>query len=181
MDGILIENEIVDDARQAKKDLLMFKDDFGKAYDSVDWVYLDEVMCKMNFPELWRSWIMECVTTTTTSVLVNGCPTDEFCFECGMRQGGPLCPFLFLLAAEGLNVMMSAMVSNNIFTLYSIGAQSAVSVSHLQFADDTLLVGVKSWENVRAMKMVLLLFESISGLKINFNKSMLFGVNIHDS
>jgi len=77
LDVILIANELVDDAKKNKKELLMFKVDFEKAYDSVDWGYLDEVMGKMNFPPLWRSWIMECVSTTTTLVLVNGCPTGE--------------------------------------------------------------------------------------------------------
>jgi len=52
---------------------------------------------------------------------------------------------------------------------------------NLQFADDTLLLGVKSWANVRALRAVLLLFEAMSGLKVNFNKSMLVGVNISDS
>ncbi|MCI07030.1 cysteine-rich receptor-like protein kinase, partial [Trifolium medium] len=89
--------------------------------------------------------------------------------------------FLFLLAADGLNVMMSALVSNRIFTPYGIRPQNSVSVSHLQFADDTLLVGVKNWANVRALKAVLILFESFSGLKVNFHKSMLFGVNVNDS
>lgn len=181
LDGILIANEIVDDAKNSNKDLLLFKVDFEKAYDSVDWGYLDEVMLKMNFPILWRSWIMECVTTATASVLVNGCPTNEFCFERGLRQGDPLSPFLFLLASEGLNVMMNAMVANRLFSPYTIGTQYVVSVSHLQFADDTLLVGVKSWSNVRALKAVLVLFESISGLKVNFNKSMLFGYNVNGS
>jgi len=181
LDDILIANGIVDDAKKSNKDLLLFKVDFEKAYDSVDWGYLDEVMYKMNFPVLWRSWIMECVTTATTSVLVNGCPTNEFSFERGMRQGDPLSPFLVLLAAEGLNIMMKAMVVNHLFTPYSIGTSTVVPVSHLQFADDTLLVGIKSWSNVRALKAVLILFESISGLKVNFNKSMLFGVNVNDS
>jgi len=54
-------------------------------------------------------------------------------------------------------------------------------VSHLQFADDTLLLGVKSWANVRAMWAVLLLVEAMSGLKVNFHKSMLVGVNIFES
>ncbi|GAU37371.1 hypothetical protein TSUD_277450 [Trifolium subterraneum] len=155
--------------------------DFEKAYDSVDWGYLEEVMLKMNFSGVWRNWIMECVTTATASVLVNGSPTDEFGFERGLRQGDLLSPFLFLLAAEGLHVMMSALVSNRLFTPFGFGPQNLVSVSHLQFADDTLLVGVQSWANVRTLKAVLILFQSISGLKVNFNKSMLFGINVHDS
>jgi hypothetical protein len=57
----------------------------------------------------------ECVCTAKASVLVNGSPTDEFPLERGLRQGDPLSPFLFLLAAEGLNVMMRAMVAGNQF------------------------------------------------------------------
>jgi len=80
-DGILIANEIVDEARKKKKKLLLFKVDFEKAYDSIDWGYLDEVMCKMGFPTLWRKWIKECIGMTTASVLVNGSPTDEFLWK----------------------------------------------------------------------------------------------------
>jgi mannosylglycoprotein endo-beta-mannosidase len=54
-------------------------------------------------------------------------------------------------------------------------------VSHLQFVDDTLLLGIKSWANVRGLLVVLVLFELMSGLKVNFHKSMLVGVNIADS
>jgi hypothetical protein len=86
-----------------------------------------------------------------------------------------------LLAAEGLNVLMQALVEHQLFSGYSFGMQNTVFVSHLQFADDTLLIGTKSWANVRALRAVLVLFESMSGLKVNFNKSMLVGVNIDDS
>ena len=54
LDGILVANEVVDEVRKLKKELLLFKVDFEKAYDSVDWGYLDEVMREMAFPTLWR-------------------------------------------------------------------------------------------------------------------------------
>jgi hypothetical protein len=181
LDGILIANEVVDEARKTKRELMLFKVDFEKAYDSVDWGYLDAVMGKMEFPTLWRKWMRECVCTATASVLVNGSPTGEFPFQRGLRQGDSLSPFLFLLAAEGLDVLMTAMVERNMFTGYRVGNQDPVMVSHLQFADDTLLLGEKSWANVRALRSVLVLFELMSGLKVNFHKSMLVGVNISES
>jgi len=135
----------------------------------------------MSFPVLWRKWIKECVTTATASVLVNGSPTDEFPLKKGLRQGDPLSSFLFLLAAKGLNVMMKSMVENNLFTGYGVGHANSAMVSHLQFADDMLLVGVQCWANVRALRVVFSLFAVMSSLKVNFHKSLLVGVNIADS
>jgi len=86
LDGILVANEVVDEARKCKKELLLFKVDFKKAYDSIDWNYLDDVMSKMGFPTLWRKWIKECVGTVKASVLVNGSPIDEFSFERGLGK-----------------------------------------------------------------------------------------------
>jgi hypothetical protein len=161
LDGILIVNEVVDETRKSNKELLLFKVDFEKAYDSVDWGYLDAVMGRISFPTLWRKWIRECVCTASALVLVNGSPTYEFPLERGLRQGDSLSP--------------------SIFTGYTIGTQDPISVSHLQFVDDTLLLGTKSWANVRALRAVLVLFEMMSGLKVNFNKSMLAGVHISNS
>jgi len=145
LDGILIANEVVDEVSRLKKELMLFKVDFEKAYDSFDWGYLDAVMERMSFPVLWRKWIRECVCTATASVLVNGSPTEEFSLHRGLRQGDPLSPFLFLLAVEGLHSLMKAMIDNHLFSGYSVGVDSSVVVSHLQFADDTLLIGSKSW------------------------------------
>jgi hypothetical protein len=181
LDGILIVNEVVDEARHPKKELLLLKVDFEKAYDSIYWGYLDAVMRIMSFPALWRKWIKACVCTATASVLVNSSPTYEFRSEKGLQKEDLLSPFLFQLAAEGLNVLMQPMVVSNIFTGYSIGSQDPLYVSHLQFADDTLLLEVKSWASVRALREVLVLFELVSGLKVNFNKSMLVAVNISNS
>lgn len=160
--------------------MLLFKLDFEKAYESVYLKYLDVVTVKMNFPTLWRKWISECVGTTTTSVLVNGSPTEEFVIERGLRQGGPLSPFLFLLAAEGLSVLMQSMVSAGLYHGCTVGGGDGVSVSNLQFADNTSLLAEKSWANVRSMRKVLIIFEQVSGLKVNIHKSMLTGVTVTD-
>ena len=178
LDEILIANEAVDEARRTKKELLIFKVDFEKAYDSVDLNYLDSVMVNMNFPTLWRKWISECVGTASASVLVNGCPTEEFP---GLRQGDPLSPFLFLLVAKRFNQLMNGVVGANFFKGYGVGRNNEVQLTHLQFANDTLIIGEKNWLNVRSMRAVLLIFEELSGLKVNFHKSMLIGVNISDS
>jgi len=61
------------------------------------------------------------------------------------------------------------------------GLKNEVVLSHLQFAYDTLLLGETSWANVRALRAVLVLFKAVSGLKVNFHKSLLVGVNVSDS
>jgi len=181
LDGILVANEVVDEAKTCKKELILFKVDFEKAYDSIDWKYLDEVMVKTGFPTLWRKWIKECIGTTTSSVLVNGSPTDEFSLGRGLRQGDPLSPFLFLLAVEGFHVLMDSLSHNNLYKGNKVGRNDPVVVSHLQFADDTLILGEKSWANIRAMRAVLIIFQELSGLKVNFSKSLLVGVNVPGS
>jgi len=131
LDGLLIANEAVDEARKLKKELLLFKVDFEKVYDFVDWNYLDVVMIRMGFPTLWRKWIKECVGTTSASVLVNGSATTEFPLKRRLRQRDPLSPFLFLLAAEGLSIMMKGAVDSHLFTAYRFGLNSPLTISHL--------------------------------------------------
>ncbi|KEH40613.1 hypothetical protein MTR_1g032320 [Medicago truncatula] len=77
--------------------------------------------------------------------------------------------------------MMNALVEADLYFGYTEGANNLVQITHLQFSNDTLLIGDRSWENIRALKALLLLFETTSGLKVNFHKSMLVDVNIHDS
>jgi len=91
---------------------------------------------------------MGCIFTAIASVLVNGCLTYEFCFKRGLRQGDSLSSFHFLIAPESLNAMMNALVSVDLFSSYKVGRSDIVCISHLQFADDTLQVGTKSWQNI---------------------------------
>lgn len=90
-------------------------------------------------------------------------------------------PFLFLIEANGMNVMMNATVEASLFTGYKVDVFEVVSIYHLHLAGDTLLVRGKSCANVRALKVILIIFSVISGFKVNSHKSLLIGINIIDS
>jgi hypothetical protein len=77
-----------------------------KAYDRVEWVFLEKMMRKMGFAKQWIKLIMNCVSTVSYSVLINGQPMGQFLPSRGLWQGDPLSPYLFLLCAEGLSALI---------------------------------------------------------------------------
>ncbi|GLT59681.1 hypothetical protein SLA2020_324880 [Shorea laevis] len=176
-DGIIIINEMLHDMKRGNKAGLIFKADFEKAYDNVDWGFLDFMMDKLGFAMKWREWMRECVSIATVSVLINGSPTEEFNVGRGLRQGDPLSPFLFLMVAEALSGLMRKAEETGMLKGIQVG-KGELRISHLQFADDTILISEASEENAWAMKCVMRCFELISGLKVNFDKSWLYGMNV---
>ncbi|GAU23824.1 hypothetical protein TSUD_27340 [Trifolium subterraneum] len=178
LDGVVVLNEIIDLATRRKDSCMLFKVDFETAYDTVNWGFLERMMVKMGFAEGWVKWIRACIFESSMSVLVNGSPTEDFKVCKGLRQGHPLSPFLFLIVAEGLTRMIRRAVEIGKFHGYKVNQSLHVQI--LQFADDTILMGDDSWENLWTIKTVLRGFELVSGLKINFTKSKLCGLNVDD-
>ncbi|PNY11621.1 cysteine-rich receptor-like protein kinase, partial [Trifolium pratense] len=176
LDGVLVLNEVIDLAKRRKDCCLLFKVDFERAYDTISWNYLESMMLKMGFAERWMKWIRACIFNSSMSVLINGSPTEDFTVGKGLRQGDPLSPFLFLIAAEGLTGMVNKAVEIGKFVGYKVN--DSIRFQILQFADDTILLGECSWDNVRTMKSILRGFELVSGLKVNFVKSKLYGINV---
>ncbi|GJX14579.1 hypothetical protein Tco_0206337 [Tanacetum coccineum] len=93
------------------------------------------------------------------------------------RQGDPLSPFLFILAVEALNVVFLEARNKRIFLGAEVGIDK-VPISHLQFEDDALIIGQWTLANAKNLSRILTCFHLVSGLKVNFNKSKLFGLPI---
>ncbi|CAL5339713.1 unnamed protein product [Camellia sinensis] len=177
LDGVLIANEVVDGWHKSKKTGLLFKLDFEKAFDSINWNFLFSMLTNFGFGQKWISWMRECVSTARISVLINGSPTKEFSPQKGLRQGDPLSPLLFNLVVEALNILFQRAMELNLLKGVSIGFNQ-VRLSYLQFADDSLLFCEAKLSEVLALKRLLRCFEMASGLKINYHKSVVCGVGV---
>ncbi|GKA88475.1 RNA-directed DNA polymerase, eukaryota, reverse transcriptase zinc-binding domain protein [Tanacetum coccineum] len=157
---------------------MIFKIDFEKAYDSVRWDYLDDVLEKFGFGSKWRGWIHNCLHSSKGSILVNGSPTDEFHFRRGLKQGDPLSPFLFILVMESLHLSFQNVVDEGLFKGVSVG--SSLQLSHLFYADDVIFMGQWSESNIITIVHALDCFHKASGLRMNLQKSKLLGIAVED-
>ncbi|KAJ0539673.1 putative RNA-directed DNA polymerase [Helianthus annuus] len=180
MDGPLILNEVLAWARKNGIELFLFKIDFAKAYDNVNWHFLSSIMQQLGFPPKWCLWIHGILSSARSSVLVNGSPTFEFSCGKGMRQGDPISPFLFLLVMEAFSSMVKKACGVGALRGVSLPKEGPV-LSHLLYADDCVLIGEWARNNIKKVTLLLRCFYICSGLKINMKKSSLFGVGVAPS
>ncbi|GJV55335.1 RNA-directed DNA polymerase, eukaryota [Tanacetum coccineum] len=173
LDGPFILNEVLQWCKLKKKQSLIFKVDFEKAFDSVRWDFLDDVLKKFGFGEQWRRWIQCCLNSSKGSILVNGSPTNEFQFYKGLKQGDPLSPFLFILVMESLHLSFQRVVDAGLFK--GIKLNSSTTISHMFYADDVVFVGQWCEGNITTLTHVLECFYRASGLRINMAKSKIMG------
>lgn len=124
-------------------------------------------------------WILECISSSYSSVLINGSPSSEFKSFRGLRQGDPLSPFLFDIVVEVVNILLERARSCGLIRGVQVGRNGMI-ISHLQFADDTILFSNNDRNEILNIKRILRYFQLLSGLKINFSKSMLCGIKIND-
>ena len=128
---------------------------------------------RCGFSPKWRSWIRFCISTVRFSVLINGCPSGFFGSTRGLRQGDPLSPLLFVIVMEALSKMMDRAVLGGYLTGFRVGLAEGrnVLVSHLLFADDTLIFCDANLSQIEHLRFVFIWFAAISGLKTNLGKS----------
>ena len=130
-------------------------------------------MEKFGFCSRWVNLIMQCITSVSYSVIINGAAFGNITPSRGFRQGDPLSPSLFLLCAEGLSAIIHEVVRNHLLTGISI-CRSSPSVTHLLFADDSILFCKANPNECQELKQILQKYEDASGQKINTDKSFIF-------
>ena len=154
---------------------LLCKLDVEKAFDHVNWGFLLKLLERSGFSAKWRQWIFFCPSTVRFSILINGSPCGFFESARGLRQGDPLSPLLFVLVMDTLGRMLDKAVHEGRMSGFRVGDLEgrSLAVSHLFFADDTLIFCDAGLDQILFLCMILIWFEAVSGLKINLGKSEL--------
>ncbi|WVZ92388.1 hypothetical protein U9M48_038459 [Paspalum notatum var. saurae] len=167
--------ELVQHCHKSKAPTLVLKLDFAKAFDTVQWGSLQEILRARGFSSKWLTWTQDLLSSSLTAVLVNGTPGPWFGCKKGLRQGDPMSPYLFLLVADVLQVL----IKNDTAIRHPVNPQLPCSV--LQYADDTLIVMRGDTLGVAQLKGLLDQFSLATGLKINYSKSVAIPMHMEQS
>ncbi|WJZ92237.1 hypothetical protein VitviT2T_011246 [Vitis vinifera] len=169
LDTMLIANEAIDSVLKKKGSGLICKLDIEKAYHHVNWDFLVAILAKMGFGHKWIKW---CISSPSFSISINGTPSNFFQSSKGLRQGDPISSYLFVIAMEPLSRLLLKAQEGGFISGFTIGEKGGdgEEISHLFFADDTIIFCKASQEQVTPLCWLLMWFKATSELKINLEK-----------
>ncbi|KAL6204988.1 hypothetical protein ACLB2K_022254 [Fragaria x ananassa] len=156
--------------RSGKKGYCALKLDMSKAYDRVEWLFLEVVMRRLGFCEIWVRQILRCVSTVSYSFLLNGSPRGLLHPGRGLRQGDALSPYLFLFCGEVFSKLLCMEEERGKLRGVEV-CRGAPSISHLLFADDSFIFCRAETMDCVSLMGILKAYEMISGQQINLQKS----------
>ena len=145
----------------------------------MQWPFLFEVMRKKNFGEKFIGWVRNAVEGGKVAININGEQGEFFRTYRGLRQGDPLSPILFNLVGDALDLILESAKKAGVLVGLSPNLIEG-GITHLQYADDTILFVKPCKQNIITLKFLLFCFEEMSGMKINYQKSEVFGVGLED-
>lgn len=178
LDNVLLATKLIKGyGQKSVSPRCMIKIDLKKACDSIEWPFVEEMVHALGFPNMFVTWIMNCITTISYFIFINGKPSKPFRVRKGLRQGDPLSYFLFAIAMEYLSRCLGSLTQNPQFHFHP--RCKRVSLTHIMFADDLLLFCRAEIQSVRAMMTQFEKFSRSSGLSANQDKSEVYfaGVN----
>jgi hypothetical protein len=143
--------------------------ELAKAFDSVAWPFLLEVLEHVGFPLRWRDWISAMLGTASTRVLVNGRPGNRIRHARGQRQGDPLSPLLFMIVMEALNAFICEADRRALFVPLPDKIKQLASI----YADDLVIFLSPEASDFANIRHILDLFAGASGLITNVDKCVI--------
>jgi hypothetical protein len=150
----------------------LMKVNLKKAFESVQWPFLQQLLLSYSFPNRFVHLIMLCVETTSFSIVVNGNIYSFFLGKNEVRQGDPLSPYLFISCMEYLSRMLKMAFMNSYFRFHP--KCRPLGINHLAFVDDIILLSRGDRQSVAYLYQQLISFRNISGLAINREKSSIY-------
>lgn len=138
IEGILILHETLSSAHQKKQSGILCKVDFEKAYDKINWDFIFKILQAKHFLEKICDWIMKIIRGGKVAVKVNDQIGPYFNTHKGLRQGDPMSPILFNIAAEALIVLIQRAEKHNL--IQGLGIDNENTIAILQYADDTIFL-----------------------------------------
>ncbi|XP_057249396.1 uncharacterized protein LOC130590838 [Beta vulgaris subsp. vulgaris] len=155
---------------KCRRGVIAMKLDMSKAYDRVEWGFLQKLLLTMGFDGRWVNLIMNCVSSVNYSFVINGRVKGAVRPSRGLRQGNPLSPYLFILVADAFSrMLLSAVQEKRIHGARA--SRGGQEISHLLFADDSLLFARANRQECLEIVDLLNKYEAASGQKINYDKS----------
>jgi retron-type reverse transcriptase len=130
--------EYIHQYHQSRTEAIILKLDFEKAFDLVESQVIIQIMTSLGLPDNWIRWVTNILNSASTAVLLNGVPGKFFKCKRGVRQGDPLSPLLFVLAAELLYILVNQAASQCL--IQAPIARPMVDFPIVQYANDTLLI-----------------------------------------
>lgn len=174
IENVLMVQEIfVEIMKRGKIPNLVIKLDIMKAYDKVKWLYLLKLLRKMGFGEILIDMVFRLLNNNWYSLLLNGQPKGFFKSSRGIKQGDPVSPTLFIIAAEVVSKALNKLLQNRDFKFFGI-PRGIPRLNHLAFAVDNIILYK---EDLRTMQMVadtLQRYEAMSRQKVNKEKSAIY-------
>lgn len=159
----LIANKIIDESNRKKRSGMVIKLDIEKAFDMVVLDFLENILQAKGFGLTWRKWIRGCTFSANFSFIINGKPRGKIRASSGLCQGDPLSPFLFILVINCLSRMLILVKQNGLVDGFHVGKDPhKISITHLQFADDTILFFSPKEDHLRNLLHTIHEFEAAS-------------------
>ena len=168
LDNVFLAFEAIEWTLENRQDLSMLLLDFEKAYDRVNWTFLQQTMEAMGFHPTWVRQVMSLNLNASAAVVVNGVQSKTFRLQRSVRQGCPLAPYLFLLTVD----VLGQMLQHPNCGVQGLQLPDNSTITNQMFADDTLLLLDGTKDNLDRALTIIERFGAASGTKLNLHKSV---------